>query len=75
MHLATLFDDPEHLGAHRVTVAGVLLPQLSVAGGVEIEPFHPNPHLIRPDFGTIVHTPRCLRQDARRLDDAVQTDG
>ncbi len=36
-HLATVLHDAEHLGAHRITVAGVLLPQLSVAGRVEIE--------------------------------------
>jgi hypothetical protein len=52
----------------------MLRGQLPERGGVEVEPFQPDPHLVGPQIRARVEALRGLREHARRLDHAVQAD-
>jgi hypothetical protein len=72
VHLAPRGDDRDHLGPDRRAVAAVLLAQLAVAGGVQVQPAHRDPDLVRPQPRVGVE-PECgLRQHPGRLQHPVQ---
>ena len=74
MHLAAGADDLEDLVTDRRTVAVVLALQLAEGGGVEVEPFHADAHLVGPEVRRGVE-PECrLRQHPGRLEDPVHAD-
>ena len=65
--------DVEHLGAHRLAVAAVLLGELPERRGVEVERLDGDPHLVGPELRATRRDPRGLRQRrAGRVEDAVQ---
>ena len=66
LHLAAAGDDPGDLGPHARSVPEVLVVQLPEARGVEVEPAHPDPHLVRADLRRCVQAPGSLGQHARR---------
>jgi len=72
LHLAAGGDDLEHGRPDLVRVAAVGLADLAVGGGVQVQPVHPDPDLIGGDRATGVKLPGRLRQDAGRVQDAVQ---
>ena len=68
-------DDLEDLGPDGVPVPAVLLPELTEAGGVEVEPLHADPDLVTREPGVGVQPPRGLREHPDGLEHAVQPDG
>src|SRR5690348_190406 len=72
LHLAAGGDDVEDGGADLVRVVAVGLAELAVGGGVEVEAVDPDPDLVGCDGGAGVEPPGGLREDAGRLQDAVQ---
>ena len=62
LHLPAGGDDVEHLGAHGIPVAPVLLGQLAVRRGVEVERLDGDEHLVGPQLGRGVDDPRRLRE-------------
>ena len=57
-----------------VPVPRVLLGELAEARRVQVEPLDADPHLVRGELGVRVEAPGRLREDAGRLEDAVQAD-
>ena len=81
LHLAAGRDDVEHLVAHGAAVdhavARVLLGELAVGRGVEVERLDGDAHLVVPQLGARVEAPGGLRQRdgvADGFEDAVQAD-
>ena len=75
LHLAAAGDDPGDLGPHPGPVADVLVVQLLEARGVEVEPAHPDPHLVGADLRRRVQAPGSLGQHALRLENSVHAHG
>lgn len=81
LHLAAASDGLQDLGTHRLAVRGasvspVLLGELAVGGGVEVEGVEPDAHLVGPQVGPGVEALGRLREGdplPRRLQNAVQT--
>jgi hypothetical protein len=74
LHLAALGDDPQYGLLDRLAVAVVLLGQLPVRRGVQVQPLDRDPDLVGPDLRPRIQSLRGLRQHADRFQDAVQAD-
>ena len=79
LHLAAGGDDVEDLGADRFAVdpavVGVLLGELPVGRGIEVERLDGDAHLVRPEGRVGVDDAGGLREGARGFDHPVDADG
>ena len=62
VHLAAAGDDLQDRGPDRVRVVVAGLAQLPERCRVEVQPVHPDPHLVRPDSRARIQPPGRLRQ-------------
>ena len=67
-------DDAEHLRRMAGAPPPVGLAQLAEGCGVEVQPLHAHPHLVRPQAGAGVQPPGRLREHARRVQHPVQSE-
>ena len=74
LHLAPVSDNLQHRGPHRLRAAAGSLPQLAERRGIQIQPLHPHPDLVRPDGRAVVQLPGRLRQHTGGLDHPVQAE-